>query len=410
MLILLLLLLFAIIVGCDLLTALTSPSLPAGVAASWSLNEATRDLESERSCNRAKRSEAAEKRHRAASRRLLSLLYRIDTLPHQRKAVDVLLLLLPAAVAPVPAALSCVIMDGVKPLYAAVQSSVLSSLRREWQRYGWEESEIEEKISRLSELWNSRLQATGAVTEPGAHLLAAPSAGEEEAEDGKDEGGDGSKRRRKSGDKPGEKRFKVGPRINAPLSYPAPAPAHASASAAASSASLPAQQTVGVQRPAPPQPPVQQAPLSIPAYVPRSSMILPLSSASSPLSRIPQLDGSHDDQPPALPLAAGTDAAAAADTAASSSSLSSLSAPDPSFLLTAAAESNPLLSDPLSSLDDLESDGEQLELGRVRDLMLCQYERVSHTKNRWKVVLRDGIMQIKGKDYVFSRATGELLW
>ena len=46
----------------------------------------------------------------------------------------------------------------------------------------------------------------------------------------------------------------------------------------------------------------------------------------------------------------------------------------------------------------------------MSDVIMCQYERVSHAKSRWKVVLRDGIMQIGGKDYVFSKATGELQW
>ena len=71
--------------------------------------------------------------------------------------------------------------------------------------------------------------------------------------------------------------------------------------------------------------------------------------------------------------------------------------------------SNPLLSAPLSWLDDPDS-GDDVDLSSVRDLCLCQFERVSHAKNRWKVVLRDGIMNIKGKDYVFSKATGELQW
>jgi transcription initiation factor TFIIA large subunit len=55
-----------------------------------------------------------------------------------------------------------------------------------------------------------------------------------------------------------------------------------------------------------------------------------------------------------------------------------------------------------SELDDDSSDG---ELNEGDHVMLCQYEKVSRVKNKWKVVLKDGIMNVNGRDYLFSRVT-----
>lgn len=66
-----------------------------------------------------------------------------------------------------------------------------------------------------------------------------------------------------------------------------------------------------------------------------------------------------------------------------------------------------------SDLDDSEedqdtfSDDEELENGMI---MLCLYDKVQRVKNKWKYVLKDGIANINGKDYVFAKATGESEW
>jgi len=44
------------------------------------------------------------------------------------------------------------------------------------------------------------------------------------------------------------------------------------------------------------------------------------------------------------------------------------------------------------------------------NLILCQYDQILHSKDRWKVSLRDGIMNINGRDYAFKKATGEFSW
>lgn len=45
-----------------------------------------------------------------------------------------------------------------------------------------------------------------------------------------------------------------------------------------------------------------------------------------------------------------------------------------------------------------------------QNIMLCLYERVQRVRNRWKCSLKDGLMNINGKDYVFQKATGDSEW
>ncbi|KAI8324257.1 TFIIA-domain-containing protein [Martensiomyces pterosporus] len=55
--------------------------------------------------------------------------------------------------------------------------------------------------------------------------------------------------------------------------------------------------------------------------------------------------------------------------------------------------------------DDYEGGGEETE-----HIVLCQYDKVTRSKNKWKCVLRDGIMLINGRDYLFQKATGDFEW
>jgi len=59
-----------------------------------------------------------------------------------------------------------------------------------------------------------------------------------------------------------------------------------------------------------------------------------------------------------------------------------------------------------SDLDD-DDDEEEPDTDYI---VLCQYEKVTRVKNKRKANLKDGIMHINGKDYVFSKATGEFDW
>ena len=40
-------------------------------------------------------------------------------------------------------------------------------------------------------------------------------------------------------------------------------------------------------------------------------------------------------------------------------------------------------------------------------LILCQYEKVTRSRKRWKAILKDGVMNLNGRDYAFSRAQCE---
>jgi len=69
-----------------------------------------------------------------------------------------------------------------------------------------------------------------------------------------------------------------------------------------------------------------------------------------------------------------------------------------------AEDPNPLCSD-----DDV-SDDEPAELFDTENVVVCQYDKISRTKNKWRFTLKSGVMNIDGRDYVFSKATGEADW
>eukprot|EP00897_Mesotaenium_endlicherianum_P006529 jgi/Mesen1/5904/ME000030S05167 len=52
--------------------------------------------------------------------------------------------------------------------------------------------------------------------------------------------------------------------------------------------------------------------------------------------------------------------------------------------------------------DDDDGDGPA-----TSNLVLSQYDKVTRTKNKWKCTLKDGIMHLGGRDFVFVKATGE---
>lgn len=66
-----------------------------------------------------------------------------------------------------------------------------------------------------------------------------------------------------------------------------------------------------------------------------------------------------------------------------------------------------------SDLDDSDDElnfGDEEESEEQGMIMLCLYDKVQRVKNKWKYVLKDGVANINGKDYVFSRAQGESEW
>lgn len=62
-----------------------------------------------------------------------------------------------------------------------------------------------------------------------------------------------------------------------------------------------------------------------------------------------------------------------------------------------------------SELDEPDND-EGEEDPDTDHLVLCQFDKVTRNKSKWKVTLKDGVMHINNRDYVFHKATGEFDW
>lgn len=43
-------------------------------------------------------------------------------------------------------------------------------------------------------------------------------------------------------------------------------------------------------------------------------------------------------------------------------------------------------------------------------MVICQFDKIQRVRNKWRFNLKDGIMNLNGKDYVFQRASGESDW
>jgi transcription initiation factor TFIIA large subunit len=64
-----------------------------------------------------------------------------------------------------------------------------------------------------------------------------------------------------------------------------------------------------------------------------------------------------------------------------------------------------------SDLDDPEDDEiDNEDEDEIPQIMLCMYDKVQRTKNKWKCVLKDGVLTINQKEYVFHKANGEYEW
>ena len=65
--------------------------------------------------------------------------------------------------------------------------------------------------------------------------------------------------------------------------------------------------------------------------------------------------------------------------------------------------------EPLGSEDDI-SDEDPSDLFDTENVVVCQYDKITRARNKWKFHLKDGIMNLNGRDYVFQRATGDAEW
>ncbi|KAM4729455.1 stonin-1 [Anableps anableps] len=65
--------------------------------------------------------------------------------------------------------------------------------------------------------------------------------------------------------------------------------------------------------------------------------------------------------------------------------------------------------DPLNSGDDV-VEQDIPDLFDTDNVIVCQYDKIHRSKNRWKFHLKDGVMSYGGREYVFSKAIGEAEW
>jgi transcription initiation factor TFIIA large subunit len=65
-----------------------------------------------------------------------------------------------------------------------------------------------------------------------------------------------------------------------------------------------------------------------------------------------------------------------------------------------------------SDLDDSDDEGEIDSENEDEDmpLMLCSYEKVHRTKNKWRANLSNGVVCINGREWVFEKGNGEYEW
>lgn len=65
--------------------------------------------------------------------------------------------------------------------------------------------------------------------------------------------------------------------------------------------------------------------------------------------------------------------------------------------------------EPLNSEDDV-SENDNDDLFETENVVVCQYDKITRSRNKWKFYLKDGIMNLNGKDFVFQKCTGEAEW
>lgn len=65
--------------------------------------------------------------------------------------------------------------------------------------------------------------------------------------------------------------------------------------------------------------------------------------------------------------------------------------------------------EPLNSSDDV-SEEDPSDMFDTDNVVVCQYDKITRTRNKWKFYLKDGIMNLGGKDYVFQKSNGDAEW
>ncbi|KAF7316600.1 Transcriptional factor IIA alpha/beta subunit [Mycena chlorophos] len=127
--------------------------------------------------------------------------------------------------------------------------------------------------------------------------------------------------------------------------------------------------------------------------------------------RINQVDGPADDDdddeddydeevPIAPPRPAHPSISVPVPSAASANSSQSRDEVDPEAITSDLDDSD------TENEDENEDPNSQI----VSDVVFCTYDKVARVKNKWKCVLKDGMIHTGGKDFLFQKCTGEFEW
>lgn len=63
-----------------------------------------------------------------------------------------------------------------------------------------------------------------------------------------------------------------------------------------------------------------------------------------------------------------------------------------------------------SDLDDESEDDVEQGGADIDDIVLCLYEKVQRTRNRWRCSFKAGIAHIGNNDFAFNKANGDFEW
>ncbi|KAF9653969.1 transcription factor IIA, alpha/beta subunit [Thelephora ganbajun] len=116
-----------------------------------------------------------------------------------------------------------------------------------------------------------------------------------------------------------------------------------------------------------------------------------------PGPKIPQVDG---------PSSSGSDSPSPPTFAPRSQHPSLPQPPQP----TSAPADNEAINSDLDDSDSEEEEDAQEDGPGDGDIVFCTYDKVARVKNKWKCILKDGMIHVNGKDYLFAKCTGEFEW
>lgn len=66
--------------------------------------------------------------------------------------------------------------------------------------------------------------------------------------------------------------------------------------------------------------------------------------------------------------------------------------------------------EPLNSEDDVTDEEQSSDQFDTENVVVCQYDKITRSRNKWKFHLMDGIMNLNGEDFVFQKANGDAEW